>query len=165
MVTEMYQPQIQHLSETLCCSSGSSVVAVRGDGWASLCCPCLTESSRHRMTKGNPQVTWLFNWFKAGRPDEPWWENQKCLMLTHVALTHSVALRDRPWQSLLHTAEPLSSLVLWWWIELPNSAPSAALLPSIKKKTTPLWHFTFSVFSLTQLFAALNKNVSQITKC
>lgn len=30
---------------------------VRGDSWAPLCCPCLTDSSRHRMTKGNPQVT------------------------------------------------------------------------------------------------------------
>lgn len=30
---------------------------VSGDSWASLCCPCLITSSRHRMTKGNPQVT------------------------------------------------------------------------------------------------------------
>lgn len=30
----------------------------RDDSWASLCCPCLTVISRHRMTKGSPQVTW-----------------------------------------------------------------------------------------------------------
>lgn len=78
----------------------------RGDHWAPLCCPCLTQRPRQRMTKGSPQVTGPSRIYKSKNTKSNWFIHQDLILRTSALMNSQCG-----W---LHRIKPVS-IPAWGW--------------------------------------------------